>query len=62
AGGITPEVSKEALSSGADIIVVGRYIIRSKEPRRAAEDFLQHMPADADTMRLILDEDEVVGE
>ncbi|MDW8045284.1 MAG: bifunctional 5,6,7,8-tetrahydromethanopterin hydro-lyase/3-hexulose-6-phosphate synthase [Nitrososphaerota archaeon] len=62
AGGITPEVSREALSSGADIIVVGRYIIRSKEPRRAAEDFLQYMPADADTMRLILDEDEVVGE
>ncbi|MEM1525346.1 MAG: bifunctional 5,6,7,8-tetrahydromethanopterin hydro-lyase/3-hexulose-6-phosphate synthase [Nitrososphaerales archaeon] len=62
AGGITPESSKEALANGADIIVVGRYIIRSREPRRAAEDFLQYMPADADTMRLILDEDEVVGE
>lgn len=62
AGGITPKTSNEALSKGADIIVVGRYIIRSREPRRAAEDFLQHMPPDADTMRLILDEDEIPGE
>jgi len=62
AGGLTPEASKEALARGADIIVVGRYITKSREPRRAAEDFLQHMPPDADTMRLILDEDEVPSE
>jgi bifunctional enzyme Fae/Hps len=62
AGGLTPEASKEALKQGADILIVGRYIIKSKEPRRAAEDFLQYMPPDADTMRLILDEDEILGE
>ncbi|MFQ5710525.1 MAG: bifunctional 5,6,7,8-tetrahydromethanopterin hydro-lyase/3-hexulose-6-phosphate synthase [Candidatus Geothermarchaeales archaeon] len=62
AGGVTPETSREALNSGVDIIVAGRYIIRSKEPRRAAEDFLRYMPPDADTMRLILDEDEIPGE
>jgi bifunctional enzyme Fae/Hps len=62
AGGIKPKTAEEALKQGADIIVVGRYIIRSKEPRRAAEDFLRYMPPDADTMRLILDEDEIPGE
>ncbi len=62
AGGITPETAKKALKSGADIIVVGRYIIRSKDPRRAAEQFLDLMPPDPDTMRLILDEDEAIGE
>jgi len=62
AGGITPETAKKALTSGADIIVVGRYIIRSGDPRRAAEQFLDIMPPDPDTMRLILDEDEAIGE
>lgn len=62
AGGITPKTAKKALESGADIIVVGRYIIRSKDPRRAAEQFLDIMPPDPDTMRLILDEDEKIGE
>jgi len=62
AGGITPKTAKKALEGGADIIVVGRYIIRSRDPRRAAEQFLDLMPPDPDTMRLILDEDEAVGE
>lgn len=62
AGGITPETAVKALEGGADIIVVGRYIVRSRDPRRAAEQFLDQMPPDADTMRLILDEDEVIGE
>ena len=61
AGGITPKTSEEALKKGADIIVVGRYIIRSHDPYQAARDFLEKMPPDPDTMRLILDEDEVVG-
>lgn len=60
AGGITPQNTKEALDKGADIIVVGRYIIKSQDPRRASEDFLQFMPPDADTMRLLYDEDEEV--
>lgn len=58
AGGITPSKVGEALDSSADIIVVGRYIIGSRDVRRAAEDFLDHMPQDPDTMRLALDEDE----
>ncbi|MEM2211745.1 MAG: bifunctional 5,6,7,8-tetrahydromethanopterin hydro-lyase/3-hexulose-6-phosphate synthase [Candidatus Nezhaarchaeales archaeon] len=62
AGGLTPETAKIALREGADIIVVGRYIIRSRDPRRAAEHFLDLMPPDPETMRLILDEDEVVGD
>jgi len=62
AGGVTPTTAGEALRSGADIIVVGRYIVRSGDPRRAAEQFLDLMPPDPDTMRLILDEDERVGE
>ncbi|GAB4307410.1 MAG: bifunctional 5,6,7,8-tetrahydromethanopterin hydro-lyase/3-hexulose-6-phosphate synthase [Methanobacteriaceae archaeon] len=60
AGGITPQKVEEALESGADIIVVGRYIIGSRDVRRAAEDFLEHMPQDPDTMRLALDEDESI--
>ncbi|MBU4536008.1 MAG: bifunctional 5,6,7,8-tetrahydromethanopterin hydro-lyase/3-hexulose-6-phosphate synthase [Euryarchaeota archaeon] len=58
AGGITPSKVGEALDSSADIIVVGRYIIGSRDVRRAAEYFLDHMPQDPDTMRLALDEDE----
>lgn len=60
AGGITPDRVNEALESSADIIVVGRYIIGSRDVRRAAEDFLEHMPPDPDTMRLALDEDESI--
>jgi len=50
----------KALTSGASIIIVGRYIIGSRDVRRAAEDFLAHMPQDPDTMRLALDEDEAI--
>jgi len=60
AGGVTPDKVDIALSNGADIIVVGRYIIGSRDVRRAAEDFLDHMPQDPDTMRLALDEDEAI--
>ncbi|MEG3223950.1 MAG: formaldehyde-activating enzyme [Methanobacteriales archaeon Met13] len=60
AGGITPKKVEEALDSGADIIVVGRYIIGSRDVRHAGENFLEHMPQDPDTMRLALDEDESI--
>lgn len=60
AGGITPQKVEEATDSGADIIVVGRYIIGSRDVRRAAEDFLDFLPQDPDNMRLALDEDESV--
>jgi bifunctional enzyme Fae/Hps len=60
AGGIIPGKVDQALESGADIIVVGRYIIGSRDVRRAAQDFLDKMPQDPDTMRLALDEDESI--
>ncbi len=58
AGGITPDKVDQALASGANIIVVGRYIIGSRDVRRAADDFLKYLPQDPDTMRLALEEDE----
>ena len=61
AGGITPDKVEEATEKGADIIIAGRYIIGSRDVRRAAEDFLAHFPQDPDSMRLALDEDEQVN-
>ncbi len=58
AGGVTPDKVETARANGADIIIAGRYIIGSSDVRRAADDFLQHMPQDSDTMRVALDEDE----
>lgn len=60
AGGITPDRVNEAITNGADIIVVGRYITGSRDVRRATEDFLEYMPPDPDIMRLALDEDESI--
>lgn len=62
AGGITPSTASEALKNGADIIVVGRYIVGSEDPKWAAEQFLNLMPPEPDVMRLALDEDESIGE
>ena len=62
AGGIKPKNTQEALKSGADIIIVGRYITQSRDVKHAAREFLDQMPADADTMRLALDEDEQVND
>jgi bifunctional enzyme Fae/Hps len=44
AGGITPETAREALTSGANIIIVGRYITQSKDIKRAVRDFLECTP------------------
>lgn len=41
AGGIIPETAREALESGADIVVVGRYVTQSKDVKRAAREFLE---------------------
>ena len=60
AGGITPQKVNQALDSGADIIIAGRYIIGSRDVRRSAQDFLEYMPQDPDSMRLALDEDESI--
>ena len=58
AGGITPENVEEAIEKGADVIIAGRYIIGSRDVRRAAQDFLEHFDPDPDNMRLAMDEDE----
>lgn len=60
AGGITPQKTTTALDNGADIIIVGRYIIGSRDVRQSADDFLAYMPQDPDNMRLALDEDETI--
>jgi bifunctional enzyme Fae/Hps len=41
AGGIQPQVTPEALKSGADIIIVGRYITQSKDVERTTREFLK---------------------
>jgi bifunctional enzyme Fae/Hps len=52
AGGIEPENMTDALKSGADIIVVGRYITQSKDIERSVSDFLRHMQGDIDLKRV----------
>jgi bifunctional enzyme Fae/Hps len=62
AGGITPDKVKDATEKGADIIIAGRYIIGSRDVRRAALDFLQYFSEYPDNMRLAMDEDENISE
>jgi bifunctional enzyme Fae/Hps len=55
AGGITPEVAKEALNRGADIIIAGRYITQSKDVKRSVREFLEitrEMREDIDLYRV----------
>jgi len=55
AGGITPETAPEALTNGADIIIVGRYITQSRDVEHAAREFLQctaEMAQDIDLFRV----------
>ena len=51
AGGIVPETAKEALSKGADVIIVGRYVTQAKDIERAVRNFLEATP----TMREDID-------
>lgn len=51
AGGMRPETTKEALESGADIIIVGRYITQSKDIKKSAREFLEFLGEDTDLMR-----------
>lgn len=44
AGGITPETAKEALASGADIIIAGRYITQSRDVKHSVREFLESTP------------------
>jgi bifunctional enzyme Fae/Hps len=55
AGGITPEIAKDALGYGADIIIAGRYITQSKDVRRSVREFLEitrEMREDIDLYRV----------
>jgi bifunctional enzyme Fae/Hps len=55
AGGITPQTAPEALTNGADIIIVGRYITQSKDVERATREFLKstkEMTKDIDLFRV----------
>jgi bifunctional enzyme Fae/Hps len=55
AGGITPETAPEALASGADILIVGRYITQSKDVERSVREFLEctrEMKRDIDLFRV----------
>ena len=58
AGSIKPNNVEEVIIKGANIIIAGRYIIGSRDVRRAAQDFLEHFDPDPDNMRLAMDEDE----
>jgi len=43
AGGVRVNVVKDALKAGADILVVGRAITASKDIKRAADAFIEHL-------------------
>jgi len=54
AGGVTPDTARTAIDSGADIIVVGRYITQSKDVERSVREFLEctsEMREDVDLFR-----------
>jgi len=54
AGGITPETAPDALTRGADIIIVGRYITQSRDVERSVREFIEitrGMRRDIDLLR-----------
>ncbi|MDT8358394.1 MAG: bifunctional 5,6,7,8-tetrahydromethanopterin hydro-lyase/3-hexulose-6-phosphate synthase [Methanomicrobiaceae archaeon] len=56
AGGIRQDIVKEAMKSGADILVVGRAITASKNVQNAAEGFLDEMNSEEiDQFRVMTD-------
>ncbi|MCK4583446.1 orotidine 5'-phosphate decarboxylase, partial [Candidatus Bathyarchaeota archaeon] len=52
AGGIRPYTAQIALESGADILIVGRYITQSKDIRKSVENFLPYLQGDIDLFRV----------
>jgi bifunctional enzyme Fae/Hps len=52
AGGIRPHTAKIALDSGADILIVGRYITQSKDVRKSVENFMPYLQGDIDLFRV----------
>lgn len=56
AGGIRVETVKEALKSGADIIVVGRAFTKAKDVRSMTESFLEELKQpEIDQYRIMTD-------
>lgn len=55
AGGLRPENIEEAISYGADILVVGRAITRARDIEGAARRFLAGMKPDTDQFRIMTD-------
>ena len=60
AGGITADTAKFALSMGADILIVGRYITSAKDPKRAVRNVLNTIPglSDIDLKRIHTNDDD----
>lgn len=52
AGGIDPSTARHALESGADILIVGRYITQSRDVERACRDFISILGFDMDLHRV----------
>jgi bifunctional enzyme Fae/Hps len=52
AGGIHPNTARIALDSGADILIVGRYITQSRDIERAVREFLPKLREDIDLFRV----------
>jgi bifunctional enzyme Fae/Hps len=52
AGGIRPHTAKNAIDSGADILIVGRYITQSKNVEKSVDNFLPYLKGDIDLFRV----------
>ncbi|MEM2896353.1 MAG: bifunctional 5,6,7,8-tetrahydromethanopterin hydro-lyase/3-hexulose-6-phosphate synthase [Candidatus Bathyarchaeia archaeon] len=52
AGGIDPSTTPVALKSGADILIVGRYITQSKDVKRTTRELLNLLGYDIDLFRI----------
>ena len=56
AGGVRVNIIRDALKAGADILVVGRAITASKDIKRAADEFIEHMDKEEiDQFRVMTD-------
>jgi bifunctional enzyme Fae/Hps len=60
AGGIVPETANDALSMGADILIVGRFITSSKDIKNATRRIINILPgyADVDLKRIHTEDDD----
>jgi bifunctional enzyme Fae/Hps len=52
AGGIRPHTAAKAIESGADILIVGRYITQSRDVKRSVENFMPYLQGDIDLFRV----------